>query len=133
MIGMFNLKSTSAGMEVPWGLLRFLSSPPTTSSTNLTVLEGVISAGAGHDFHLHPSQDEVIYVVAGRVEQWLAEEKKTLEPGDAVFIPMGMVHASFALGGAATLLAILGPAVGDGLETVDVSSDQPWQRLRRVG
>jgi quercetin dioxygenase-like cupin family protein len=130
MIGLFQIQGPDAGVDVPWGRLRFLSTPASTGSERLAVVEGVIHAGTGHDFHYHPSQDEVIYVVAGRVEQWLGEEKRVLGPRDAAFIPAGMIHASFAVDGPATLIAMLGPCVGDGLEMIDVASEQPWNRMR---
>ena len=42
------------------------------------------------------------------------------------------VHASFNVGdGEAKILAIFGPAVGDGFETVDVSAEAPWNAMRR--
>ncbi len=131
MIGMFLTPSNSIATDVPWGRLRLLSAPATSASQKLVVIEGAIHPGSGHDFHHHPNQDEVIYILHGKIEQWLGEESRILVPGDGAFIPAGMVHASFAVDGPATLLAILGPSVGDGVEQVDVSGDQPWNRLRQ--
>jgi quercetin dioxygenase-like cupin family protein len=58
-------------------------------------------------------------------------EKRILNFGDAAFIPAGMVHASFNVGGGdARLVAILGPSVGDGFETIEMSGEAPWKSLR---
>ena len=75
----------------------------------------------------------MIYVVAGKVEQWVEREKRILGPGDCAFIPADVVHASFNVGdGNASIVAILGPCVGaTGYEVADVAGDAPWNTLRR--
>jgi mannose-6-phosphate isomerase-like protein (cupin superfamily) len=59
-------------------------------------------------------------------------EKRILGPGDSVFMPAGVVHATFNVGKEdATVLAILGPCVGEmGAENIDVSGQAPWNELR---
>lgn len=116
-----------------WGRLGWLSNPPSTGAKHLTVIDVTLKPGKGHDFHLHPGQEEVIYVVAGTVEQWVDREKRVLGPGDTAFIPADMVHASFNLGaGEAKIVAILGPCIGDiGYGLVDVSGEAPWNTLRK--
>ena len=54
-----------------WGKLGWLSNPPNTGAEKLTVIDVTLSPGKGHDFHKHPDQEEVILVVAGKVEQWV--------------------------------------------------------------
>lgn len=132
MTGTFMLAADTPPETEPWGKLRWMSHPPSTSAEQLTVIEVNITPGMGHDFHKHPDQEEVIYVIAGRVEQWLDQEKRILGPGDSVFIGADIVHASFNVGDEdAKLLAILGPCVGDGgYELVDVAGEAPWKDLR---
>jgi quercetin dioxygenase-like cupin family protein len=116
-----------------WGRLAWLSNPPSTGARQLTVIDVTLSPGKGHDFHKHPDQEEVIYAVSGKVEQWIDKEKRILAPGDAAFIPAGTVHASFNIGdGEAKVVAILGPCLGSiGYELVDVAGEAPWKDLRR--
>ncbi|WP_421725846.1 cupin domain-containing protein [Bauldia sp.] len=116
-----------------WGRLRWLSHPPSTNAEQLTVIDVILAPGKGHDFHKHPDQEEVIYIVAGTVEQWVDREKRILGPGDSAHIPADMVHASFNVGdGEAKVTAILGPCVGDnGYELIDVADEEPWTSLRR--
>jgi quercetin dioxygenase-like cupin family protein len=74
----------------------------------------------------------VVFVIAGKVEQWVENEKRLLSFGDAAFIPAGMVHASFNAGeGDARLVAIFGPSIGDGFETIDNSGEAKWKELRK--
>ena len=46
-------------------------------------------------------------------------------------MPAGTVHASFNAGdGEARLLAVFGPCVGAGFDTIDMAGDAPWSTLR---
>ncbi|MEM9427769.1 MAG: cupin domain-containing protein [Pseudomonadota bacterium] len=133
MTGTFMMSAETPAEVLDWGKLRWMSHPPSTGAGQLTVIEVNISPGHGHDFHKHPDQEEVIYCISGKVEQWLGEEKRFFGPGDSVFIGADVVHASFNVGESdAQLLAILGPCVGDqGYELVDVAGEAPWKDLRR--
>lgn len=132
MKGKFVLSRETPQEVLDWGQLRWMSHPPSTNASQLTVIEVTLLPGKGHDFHKHPDQEEVIYVVSGDVEQWLEQDKQILGSGDSVFIPADAVHASFNVGEQpAVLLAILGPCVGDqGYELVDVAEQPPWNTLR---
>jgi quercetin dioxygenase-like cupin family protein len=132
MNGGFRTARETAPEVLDWGQLRWMSNPPTTGAGKLTVIDVTLSPGKGHDFHKHPDQEEVIYVIAGKVEQWVDREKRILGPGDAAFIPADTVHASFNVGdGDAKVIAILGPCVGDiGYELVDMAGEEPWRSLR---
>jgi quercetin dioxygenase-like cupin family protein len=118
--------------QLDWGGLGWISRPLSTGAEELTVLDVSLEPGHGHDFHKHPEQEEVIVVQAGEIEQWLEDEKTMLEPGEAVFIAKGTVHASFNTGQeTARLTVALGPCAGEGgYELVDVSGEAPWSSLR---
>jgi quercetin dioxygenase-like cupin family protein len=117
--------------DADWVTRRWVCHPASTGAKQLTVIDATIAHGKGHSFHSHPNQEEVIFVIAGKVEQWVDREKRILNVGDAAFIPAGMVHASFNVGdGDVKMLAIFGPSVGDGFETIEMSSEAPWKTLR---
>lgn len=132
MSGKFMFSADTPPEVQDWGKLRWMSNPPSTGAKQLTVIEVNITPGNGHDFHKHPDQEEVIYCISGKVEQWLDTEMKIIGPGDSVFIGADVVHASFNAGDTdAQLLAILGPCVGEeGYEIVDVAAEAPWNGLR---
>lgn len=115
-----------------WGTLFRLSGPQKTQADKLVVIEVNITPGNGHNFHKHPQQEEVIYVIEGEIEQWVGQEKRILQAGDSVFIPADGVHASFNVGTTdAKLLAILSPSIGEeGYELVEVYDQSPWDSLR---
>ncbi|MCB0214708.1 MAG: cupin domain-containing protein [Anaerolineae bacterium] len=132
MSGKFTLSSQVEREQLDWGEVGWVANPPTTEAQDITVMEVTLKVGAGHNFHKHPDQEEVIYVMAGQIEQWLEEEKMTLNPGDSIFIEPDVVHASFNIGdGMAKLMVVLGPCIGEiGYEVVDVADEEPWKSLR---
>ena len=118
--------------ELDWGSLGWISRPTSTGARQLTVIDVRLEPGKGHDFHVHPGQEEVILVEEGQIEQWLGTESTMLSPGESVFIEADTVHASFNTGSVtARLTVVLGPCLGeDGYVLVDVSSEEPWSTLR---
>ena len=132
MPGKFILKDDVRREELGIMRLGWLSHPASTGASRFTVLEGTFFPGKGHGFHYHADQEELIYVVSGTVEHWIEREKRILGPGDSVFMPPGIVHATFNVGAEdAKVVAILGPCVGDmGVEQVDMSGEAPWNELR---
>jgi quercetin dioxygenase-like cupin family protein len=115
-----------------WGETGWISRPSFTGSTALCVMDVSLLPGGGHPFHRHPDQEEIIWVREGRIEQWLEKDKHELGPGDAVYIPTDVVHASFTLGDEpAKLTVILTPTAGeDGYSVIDVFEEEPWASLR---
>ncbi len=126
---------TGAGAErdnPEWGEMKWFSRPTTTGASQLVVIEVELQPGTGHNFHKHPDQEEVIYVLEGQIEQWIEDKKQVLGVGDAVFIQKGIVHASFNIfGKRARMHVSLGPCIGqEGYELVDVANQEPWKSLR---
>lgn len=117
--------------QLDWGVFAPLITPR-EGMQGIVAIEATFLPGRCHDFHRHPGQEEVIYVLDGVVEQWVEREKRALAAGDAVAVPASAVHATFNDGSSpAKILAILSPAVGDdgyGLE--DLSGEEPWRSLR---
>jgi quercetin dioxygenase-like cupin family protein len=132
MAGKFITRASLEQNNLDWGTMAFMSSPATTKASLLTVMEVTLTPGNGHNFHKHPEQEEVICVVEGRIEQWLENKPQELGPGEAVFIPADVVHASFNVGSeTAKLMVVLAPCVGEsGYAVVEVADQAPWNTLR---
>jgi quercetin dioxygenase-like cupin family protein len=131
MAGAFKPAESLVRDEQDWGIFAQVSGPR-DGIHGIVAIEATFLPGKCHDFHLHPGQEEVIYVIEGTIEQWIEREKLVLTAGDSVVIPADAVHASFNDGSEqAKILAILSPAVGeDGYGLQDVASDEPWASLR---
>ncbi len=68
--------------------------PENTPTKNVSVGVSVFPAGSRPTGHIHDSQEETIYVTAGRGRLVTLEATAELEPGVAVFIPVGTFHAT---------------------------------------
>ena len=132
MNGKFIASANVERDELDWGTIGWLSRPESTGAKDIVAMEVSLSPGYGHDFHKHPDQEEVIYVIEGSVEQWLEDKKQTLNAGDSVFIPADMVHASFNVSSeSAKLFVTLSPSKGaEGYQLIDVYDEAPWNTLR---
>jgi quercetin dioxygenase-like cupin family protein len=45
--------------------------------------------------HVHPKQDELIYVLEGTLDLQLGQDQLQARPGDLVRMPMGLAHAYY--------------------------------------
>ena len=74
----------------------------------------------------------MIVCVAGTVEQWIGQYKRTLKQGDSAYIDADTVHATVnEPDESAYALAGLGSGVGElGYELVDGANDSPGNNLR---
>jgi quercetin dioxygenase-like cupin family protein len=129
--GAFKPGSSLTRDQHDWGVFAQVSGPR-DGLDGIVAIEATFLPGKCHDFHRHPGQEEVIYVIEGSIEQWVLGEKQVLSAGDSVVIPASAVHASFNEGTEpAKILAILSPAVGDdGYGVEDVAGEEPWASLR---
>ena len=132
MSGKFITLAERESDVLDWGVMGWLSRPTTTGAKDLVVIEVTLDPTFGHNFHKHPDQEEVIYVVEGEIEQWLGTEMRILSVGDSVFIPADVVHASFNVSDRpAKVIAILGPCAGEeGYQLIEVYDQSPWNSLR---
>ena len=117
--------------ELPWGPHEWLARVGLTESKQLQLVRVSMPAGKAHRFHRHPAMEELIYVVDGRVEQWVGRERRVLGAGEVAHIPTNEVHGSYnVFERPVVFLAILSPAVFEGPALVDVSNDEPWRSLK---
>ena len=77
----------------------------------LTVFESVPAPGEGPPLHSHPREDEILYLVEGRLRVRLQDEVSEAEAGSFVFLPKGLPHTWQNAGdGPARLLFAFAPA-----------------------
>jgi quercetin dioxygenase-like cupin family protein len=134
MEGKFRFGEEVETQDVGFATLRMMCHPASTDARQLLMVDATFASGQGHNFHHHPNQEELIYVLSGRIEQWIGTERRVLGPGDAAFLPPGTPHASFNIGdGEARLLAVFGPCIGTGFETTELAGEAPWNTLRVAG
>ena len=108
-----------------------LSGDHAVPSEQVILVRATFEVGEGHNFHFHDEREEFLYILQGKVEQWIGEEKKILGPGDVVFVHPGVVHASFNVGKEPVkLLAIFGNKSSQAALAQEVHKQEPWCCLR---
>lgn len=76
-----------------WGLLL---GPENVGAKNATLGFSVFPRGSAPPGHVHPTEEEMIYVTSGRGRLVSAKTTVSLVPGLAVYIPPGLEHATIA-------------------------------------
>ena len=97
-----------------------------SGSHQLAVFEQVCAQGVGAPSHLH-AVEEVLRIIEGEAEVFVGDERTTLQAGDAVTIPAGVVHG-FTNSGAVPLrvLAILASPVFEAHYTDPARDSRRW-------
>jgi quercetin dioxygenase-like cupin family protein len=68
---------------------------------------------------MHPTQEEVIYVLEGKGMAETREDKMAIGPGSVVFVPAGVYHATVNLSDTESLKAVIIKSPPDGEEIRD--------------
>lgn len=69
-----------------------------------------LSPGRGTPLHVHPSQDEIFYVLEGNYRFKLGDELFDLSPGESIFLPRTVPHAWTQVSQKGKMTVILQPA-----------------------
>jgi quercetin dioxygenase-like cupin family protein len=136
----------SDGNSAPWRIVSFADAeverlpgkthfwhckPGMVADTNLMFVRAQLPPGEAHRFHFHPKMEEILYILSGTAEQWIEKEKRIMKAGDAIYLPLGMVHGTYNIGeDTLDFLAVLSPARSEGPVTIEVSDQAPWKSLR---
>ncbi len=83
----------------------------TDTNGELAIFEQTsLSPGRGTPLHIHPSQDEIFYVMEGTYVFKLGEQKFNLSAGESVFLPRAVPHAWTQVSEKGKMLVTLQPA-----------------------
>ena len=117
--------------ELPGKTHHWYCKPGMVRDTNLMFVRAYLEPGEAHAFHFHPHMEEILYILSGKAEQWVEREKRVLGPGDSVYLPAKLIHATWNIGSdRLEFLAILSPAKNPGPVTIEVGGEEPWKSLR---
>lgn len=121
----------------PWTNNEWLCRPDVVAADKLLLVRANMAPGWCHPFHFHPHREEIIHVVYGRAEQWVADDYRILGAGEIAHIPPGAIHGTYnPFAEPLVFLAILSPAVlpeelAKDLDPHDVGQEAPWAGLRK--
>lgn len=115
----------------PWTLEEWMCRNDVVPNEHLLMVRANMEPGHAHPWHNHPTREEIIYIISGRAEQWVGQQKRILGPGEMAFIPMGEVHGTWnPFKERLVFLATLSPANAPEPGLVDKSTEEPWKSLR---
>ncbi len=75
----------------------------------VAVIEHLLPRGTATPLHVQPAEDELFYVIHGRISVWLEGEVSVAGAGDVVWLPRGAKHAFRVDSEQAHLLALSVP------------------------
>jgi uncharacterized RmlC-like cupin family protein len=93
--------------KVDWGLTKELVAPQTVGSRRVKVKITEYLPGHVHKAHVHPNQEEVIYVLSGRGMTESQGKRREIGPGSVIFIPAGVSHTNLNLSDSESLKVIV--------------------------
>ncbi|MEJ2730077.1 MAG: cupin domain-containing protein [Deltaproteobacteria bacterium] len=93
--------------KVAWGLTKELVNTRTVGAKKLKVKITEWLPGHIHKKHVHPDQEEVIFVLSGKGMAQTEEEKREIGPGSVVFIGAGEQHTTWNLSDTESLRAVV--------------------------
>jgi quercetin dioxygenase-like cupin family protein len=83
---------TSRQITENWGSLTWLADQQIGNAQNLTLGHVIIKPGASNPRHCHPNCEEVLYLLSGRLEHSVGEEKIPASAGDVFTVGPGIYH-----------------------------------------
>ena len=92
---------------VAWGLTKELVNPQTVGAKKVKVKITEWLPGHVHKKHVHPDQEEVIFVLSGRGMAQTREEKREIGPGAVMFIGAGEAHTTWNVSDTESLRAVV--------------------------
>jgi len=93
--------------KVAWGLTKELVNLQTVGAKKIKVKITEWLPGHVHKKHVHPDQEEVIFVLSGKGMAETEEEKREIGPGAVVFVGTGESHTTRNLSDTESLRAIV--------------------------
>jgi quercetin dioxygenase-like cupin family protein len=81
-----------------WGSLSWLAGKKLGNAEGLTLGRVVIRKGCCNPRHIHNSCEEVLYLLAGRLEHTMGDEKVVLNAGDTLVVAAGVAHNAVSIG-----------------------------------
>lgn len=103
-------------LDTPAGPLVTFKAHGEQTAGAFTAFESAAAPGEGPPFHLHLREDEMIYVLEGRLRVRLDETIREAPAGSFVFFPRGVPHAWQNGGESRALLLVVFTPAAPGME-----------------
>jgi quercetin dioxygenase-like cupin family protein len=94
----FTSREDAQVYQLPGRVWRLYVGPENSPARNLTLGVATFPPGSAPPGHVHDTQEEAIYIVSGRGKLVTPNGTAPLEAGTAVYIPVGLHHATVSEG-----------------------------------
>lgn len=91
-------EATQGRIDDGWGTLTWLANEKLTGCQGVTLGRVVIRKGQNNPRHCHPTCEEVLYLLRGRLKHSIGDESVMMEPGDTINVPAGVYHNAVSIG-----------------------------------
>lgn len=121
--------------EVPektlaWGVVHDLFPQLGSANRALRSRRVTIQPNSAEPFHRHAESEELLYVLRGRVEQWIERTKQSLSAGDVAYIPVNAAHATFNdTEDLVELLQVSSSIAAADRDHVELGNVEPWRSV----
>ncbi|MDP6381166.1 MAG: cupin domain-containing protein [Phycisphaerae bacterium] len=85
-------------IDEDWGNLLWLAGEKVGNARGLTLGRVIIKTSHCNPRHAHANCEEVLYLIAGRIEHSVGDEKVVMEPGDTLTVAPGVFHNALSTG-----------------------------------
>jgi mannose-6-phosphate isomerase-like protein (cupin superfamily) len=85
-------------VDTDWGSLRWLASKDVGNAEGMTLGRVIIRAGKSNPPHSHGNCEEALYLLSGRLEHFVGDERVVLERGDTLVVAAGRPHYANSIG-----------------------------------
>ena len=92
-----NTETAAKRIDEDWGSLTWLASAKLGNADELTVGRVIIKKGCNNPRHAHTCE-EVLYLLAGKLEHSAGDEVVTLNAGDTLTVGAGVFHNAVSVG-----------------------------------
>ena len=87
--------------------------------------------GEGNPLHMHPNEEQFLFVLEGKVHFILGEEDRIIGPGELVHVPRYVYHRSRPVDGPAVTFSVKSPA-GSGDMTEDYNKAEAAEEAEKL-
>lgn len=102
------LNSADAGNATgfDWGSIQWLMSEKLVPGAAMTFGIVEIKAGVSNPTHIHPNCDEILFLIEGKLDHRLGDETIPMRAGDAIYVPMGIIHGALNTGASVARMVV---------------------------
>jgi mannose-6-phosphate isomerase-like protein (cupin superfamily) len=91
-------EAEAARREENWGSLTWLANQQIGNADGLTLGFVIIKEGEANPRHAHLTCEEALYLLRGRLEHTIGDQKVILEARDTLTVPAGVFHNAVNIG-----------------------------------